>query len=709
MLQHHGQPCSCGDHHSHDDQHHSLEEECRKLSTLLFNEETRQEIEQIILDVLIPNLVSCSEFDNIEKLVDALLQNPSLFLIIYQFCFEIFAPVVHFSISLRKIGTNPELLNKVLKLISLICEHSSPKEIHSLLMESITSNMVEVELNTSDVSQNALLDIHNYGLDPQNRQLLDHQLLLLQYFFNNLSRFTENEKRWQFIKFIDVVLSRACSIRVECIQNEAFGMEEQMSQELQRKQKSDRLFLEYSSTLIDSVFTLSKYLFHNVNYESFSNKIYLRRESDCIMQACFSFLAKIYSNDQLIDVCSNNGQIDTIMKTISSCKKTLNEILEYFTRFKTWSEANKASQEDHSESDDDEISHHEDDNEDLKNFIPWDPRGIAIFLYLLFVKKLERKYYGILISSDLYLFIMTKYYVELMLQSGIASFGRTGLYILQYLFEHHVKKKGSLFMKDHVHEYDMASYFDLSQSLVSFITMCPDNKLRTFAYNIFQSFISRFEDEDRFNLLYHILNKCPYPYMVAVVLDRMKEEIILEYNALFQLIGTENLERVKQQNTYKPSQPPKLEEVNEFLKKKSENNTENYFSQFVPTNAPKLNYDQKIMNLIRLHAKDSKAFLVPHKVPNLIIELLEKYVEKPFEGDNIQVILRALNLYYFLLLRDGEPNVTGIMDTEIVSKMEDKILRKLREKKQALEILIKEQDEAPNKIWRMMTLIMKIF
>nr|CAG4708803.1 unnamed protein product [Naegleria fowleri] len=565
-------------------------------------------------------------------------------------------------------------------------------------MESLTTNIVEVELKTSDGSQNALLDIHNYGLDQQNKKSLEHQIFLLSHFFNNLSRFPENDKRWQFIKYLDIILSRACGIRVESIQNEAFGIEEEMSQEVQRKLKSDRLFLEYSSTLIDSIFSFSDYLFRNVNYESFLKKIYLRRESDCIMQSCFSILAKIYSNDQLIDVCSNNGQIDKIMKTITSCKKNLNEILEYFTRFKKWSEANKESQDEHSEhseNEDEEMGHHEDDKEELKNFIPWEPRGIAVFLYLLFVKKLERKYYGIFILSDLYLFVMSKYYVELMLQSGIASFGRIGLYILRYLFENHVKKKGSLHIKDHVHEYDIASYFDLPQSLVSFMTMRPDNKLRTFAYNIFQDFITRFEDEDRFNLLYHMLNKCPYPYMVAIILDRMKEEIILEYNAMFQLIGKESLERVKQQNAYKPSQPPKLEEVNEFLKNKTTTNSESYFSQFVPNNAPKLSYDQKTINIIRLHAKDSKAFLVPHKIPNLIIELLEKYVEKPFEGDNIQVILRALNLYYFLLLRDGEPNVTGIMDTEIVSKMEDKILRKLSEKKQEFENLIKEQVKLP--------------
>ncbi|EFC46204.1 predicted protein [Naegleria gruberi] len=689
--------CSSSDHSSCDHHHHGHQQDlvseeyahiCHKLQTILFNEETRKEIESLVQDNLIPNIVSLNIQPSV-WMIKSLLQNPSLPLILYDLCFEVFNPSVSLTLFMRQQKLDEEL-QVVIEFVEAIYNHSSPKEVQSLLSEALTANTVNIR-RVNDFHQ---IDILNFGpADFNNQAILDHNLFLLKLLFENLSRLPETEKRWFFFKVLDYTFSNVCSTRVETIQNEAYGDEEMMKSEADKKMALDRNFLGYSTCLVDCLLSACSSIFEKKSSDSISQKIHLKRESDCFLQICFTILAKIYSNENLVQICTENGTLLKVMQSITACKRTFNDIVEYSKRFKAWSDVNNSKDDQIDEEDEDEEMSEDDEEEDIKNFVFWDNRGLGIFIYLLLDKAIERKHYSLFILSDLYIFIMCKYYTEIMLQSGMAGFATAALSILRKLFENNIKKKGSLVIKLGVPEYDLASYFDLAQSLISFMTVCPNNNLRTMAYKVFQDFITRFNDEDRFNILYHIMNKCPYPYLVAIILDRLKEEIILEYNAVFQRIDKKKIETLRELNEYNPIEPPKLEEVNEFLKNnKANSETQNYFSKFAPNTAPKINYDSETVRDIRLFAKDSKAFLVPHKIPNLIIELLEKYVEDPFDSDNIQVILRALNLYYFLLLRDSEPNVTGVLDSEIVSKMEEKVLNKLNSACEKLTKVIQEHN-----------------
>lgn len=208
---------------------------------------------------------------------------------------------------------------------------------------------------------------------------------------------------------------------------------------------------------------------------------------------------------------------------------------------------------------------------------------------------------------------------------------------------------------------DIEIYFAFSQALINFMASCPDDAERSDAYHILNSYISKFFDDGRFAILANTLKTCPYPTLLGLVLHRLKEEIRMEYDSFLSKINRQ----LNPTAPYKPLLPPHLQEHS------NSDTTTTSVPIVTPAHPPLVTMDAETLRQLRIMAKNSH--LLTNRSIELLLEVLPKYVDEP-DMDTADVLLHGLNLYYFLLLRDSQANVTQIMQKEMQSKFKDSIL-----------------------------------
>lgn len=104
--------------------------------------------------------------------------------------------------------------------------------------------------------------------------------------------------------------------------------------------------------------------------------------------------------------------------------------------------------------------------------------------------------------------------------------------------------------------------------------------------------------------------------------------------------------------------------------------------------------DKETVEQLRLMSKQS--MLLNDKIIKLLIDVLKKYEYPSLE--NSGVLLHGLNLYYYLLLRDVQPNITGIASKQLLKEFKDGIVDPLLKNTKTIlqrfdEIQKEEEDE----------------
>jgi hypothetical protein len=287
-----------------------------------------------------------------------------------------------------------------------------------------------------------------------------------------------------------------------------------------------------------------------------------------------------------------------------------------------------------------------------------------------------------------YLFQKCQPYIESMLQSSIPSLSITSKSLCKYFFNTLRNYSLEMNLEQRTNLADVEKYFNFMQSFINFMAACPDNKERTDAFNLLNEFISKFQDDARYELLVHTLRTCPYPSLLGLMMHRLKEEIRLEYDSMLNEINR----GINLNNPYKPEQPLPVDEANKIL------HSNPVSSDQVPAQPPMVEMDNETIRMLRLMGKNSRAFLQKDKVLNLLLEVLPKYVRDP-DVDSLDVVLHGLNLIYFLLLRDAKANISGIMDGEMSLNIQSKIIEPLKDTVQiAQEKLEKEINKSQDKM-----------
>jgi hypothetical protein len=210
----------------------------------------------------------------------------------------------------------------------------------------------------------------------------------------------------------------------------------------------------------------------------------------------------------------------------------------------------------------------------------------------------------------------------------------------------------------------MTVYFDFVQALVNFVASCPDDAERTDGFSVLQLFIDKFDDDGRFEILRRTITACPFRSIAGLLLHRLKEEIRLEYDSLLKRINA----KINPNSPYQPLKAPPIEQANENF-------------QVLDSLPPSVTMDTETIRLLKVYAKESPSFLQKKKSLELLFEVLEKNLwqdSEPISEEDVDLILYGLNLYYFLLLRDNKPNITGVMDDDFTEKMQDKIITPIR-------------------------------
>ncbi|KAL9647626.1 hypothetical protein ABK040_015117 [Willaertia magna] len=397
-------------------------------------ESNSEEIDKLIHEEVIPNLVSITS--NTQQLLSSLLLHPSLPSMLDQYSFDLFHPLINILYQ----STNNEIIKLSKDLIIKLCSFASSKEIHSLLSEALTTKFIKVNkiANNNEITtnnNNTLLDLNFYEI-VNNNELLT-QLFLFQQFVNNLKRFPANDKRWHFLATLTRIGIQGFGMQIHQV-DESHHDPEVMQYALERKIKSDRLFKECIKVFSNELFELSE-LISNINE---MNKQIKQREINCILQFYFAMLAKIFSNQQLIELFDE--EVNNIMKGIAKCKQTFNDLLEYFERYEKWNKKkNEHVNDEHNDDENmEELEEMEEEDEieedEKKNFIHWDYYGIGIFIYLILIKGIEKSKYNIFILSDHYIFLLSKTYIESMLHSGIPSISVIGLKLLKFIFTKYI-------------------------------------------------------------------------------------------------------------------------------------------------------------------------------------------------------------------------------------------------------------------------------
>jgi hypothetical protein len=345
--------------------------------------------------------------------------------------------------------------------------------------------------------------------------------------------------------------------------------------------------------------------------------------------------------------------------------------------------------------------------EELENFVQWDMHGVGLFSYLVMM-GVERGQYSTNVLNPLYLFNANRIYLQTMLLSPIPSYARVAKDFSRQLLEN-IREKIKLAPENMQEEIERSMigkklitsrfddvkskfssntthttvYFEYIQSLVNFVASCPDDAERSDGFSILQLLIDKFDDDGRFEILRRTIAVCPFRSIAGLLLLRLKDEIRLEYDSVLKRINAKVL------NEYQPLRPLPIEQANVQFQ----------VPEILP---PSVTMDKDTIRLLQLYAKESPLFLQKGKSIELLLELLEKnmwHADEPIADEDVDLIMYGLNLYYFLLLRDNQPNITGVMDSSFRDKMETKVLAPLQESMDTfLEELNVEQSQSGDDI-----------
>lgn len=385
-----------------------------------------------------------------------------------------------------------------------------------------------------------------------------------------------------------------------------------------------------------------------IDFLSFFTTFQDYKEKILILQCCFQILSKIYSLNELMDL----QYIKIIIQFIINCQIPLKYILLYYNRFEDWQRKKKELELEELSSDE------EKEKEEIDSFVPWNFIGIGIFIYLVFIKKIEIESFQFHVYSNAFLFILFRPYIQTLLSSNLNLMGKD--------IARDVLKKinnGSIQNIDH----SIHLYFDFIQILINFMVTVPNDKERTDAFNILNEFFSKFENSSRYELLKHTLKTCPFESFTGLMLHKMKEEIRTEYDAYLIKLS----HKINPNSPYQPIQPNQKENEKSLT-------------------PPLVSMEKETILQLNLMSKNS--FFLRKESLFLVFETIKRFFEP--NVNSADLLLEAFNLIYWIILRDFNANVTGIRDKDIIKELKDVIIIPLQSKiEESLKSIDKVLDE----------------
>lgn len=381
---------------------------------------------------------------------------------------------------------------------------------------------------------------------------------------------------------------------------------------------------EYKQESINSEMTFKRFLIPLIDFISSFTVFQDDKEKILILQACFQILAKIYSLSELLEV----QYLRILIQLIINCQMPLKYIFLYSQRFEDWQRQKKELALEEMSSED------EKEKEEIDSFIPWNFIGIGVFIYLVFIKKIEIESFQFHIFSNGYLFILFRPYIQTLLTSHLTLMGKD--------IARKVLKKISTGSIQNI-DKTVHLYFDFIQILINFMVTTPQDKERTDAFNILNDLFSKFENSSRYELLSHTLKTCPFESFTGLMLHKMKEEIRSEYDAYLIKIN-------HQINPKAPYEP----------------NNEN--------RPPLVTMDKE--TIIQLNLMSKNSFFLRKESLLLVFETIKRFGEPSV--NTADLLLEAFNLIYWILLRDFNANVTGIRNKEILKELSENIIKPLQ-------------------------------
>jgi len=514
-------------------------------------------------------------------------------------------------------------------------------------------------------------------------------------------------KKWSyFASAFPIILTRTRSI-VKLLNT----TQQQQQQQSSQQQPNSLAALEAEKRLMDAEFAL--YAEHLVNFiEPFATRSSKQstttanttsttltgREHRWILRYCFHLLSKIYSSIdlitkfepilvphlvQIIATCARNTSTSSsASSSTSSSSISCMNILAYPILYSNWGELKaRLDIEMMDLEDNDDAEYDSKQVDEINNFVQWDYLGIGCLVYLLCVKKIENWFLGPKSLSHVFLFKMCKPFIEKLVECGIPSLCLLGKslakYMLKFIPNYGFAMKIIKGSEETTTGGDLHEYFAFAQALINFMASCPDDKERSDAYNMLNDYISKFTDEGRFELLATCLKMCPYASLFGLIVHRLKEEIRLEYDSYLTRINR----LLNPAKPYNPLQPPTVQQQV----------APSPTSVVIP---PMVQMDKETITQLKLMSNSS--FFLNGKTLELLLEILPRFVDEP-ALDTADAILHSLNLYYFLLLRDNEANVTGIMNQKLLKQFKVKIFEPLNEK---LTVYLKKIDRAEVEVTR---------
>jgi len=183
--------------------------------------------------------------------------------------------------------------------------------------------------------------------------------------------------------------------------------------------------------------------------------------------------------------------------------------------------------------------------------LPWSRHGIALLVHFLLFNKINKESLVIFpqILSQQEYFRLLFPNVSPLLKDGAVENCFKGIEILEWLMKvtpissnlnggylswkmkerNDVEGQKNAPEKRHFTDSSIIDVFDhclLLQQLVGFLAVCPDTQMRTRARKVTDFFIDLFRLNDRFFLLSHIVQDCPYSTVKSLFLDRVKKEVM---------------------------------------------------------------------------------------------------------------------------------------------------------------------------------------
>ncbi|KAL0485145.1 hypothetical protein AKO1_004335 [Acrasis kona] len=559
-------------------------------------------------------------------------------------------------------------------LLELLSQIASPREVYSVIMEHFSLGC------TSKLLDSLMLDRTNdYAHDID---MLDNCLLILVHLLNTVLLRTTS-KRDTFVKNIFVTITEVLSLQVISPTMSELNDPERLEEINKQRDLSERRYSKFCQSIILITSTISK-SFNNKSLLDIQLESKTFREHHLVLYMCFNNLAKIFSSDELIQKLSSEA-ID-FMKVISNCNCPYLYLMGYAQReLMTRDLKNKSIQEEMElfgeliDSDDEEG--HDEKELNINHL------GLAIFSHLVNIGVESERYDHTCALDPVHNLLLNRTYICNMLQSPIPCYSKIAkdqLYILldrvpsgSMILQSENKQKDFLVSTsknesgvktrldeirgkvDHLFKINvLVDHFNLAQSLLNFVASCPDDTQRNDAFNVMNMYIDKFNDDGRFEILRNVIITCPFKSITGLLVLRLKDELRLEYDSVLNYIKNK---KINVERPYQPGQP----------------------NSVIPSErvVPQVQMDAKTVSQIKIHVQDSKAFLQKGRCCSFVLEVILKNlwtVSEPVSEEDVDLIMHCLNVIYFLLLRDGHVNATGVMESSFLDNLKNKVLTPIR-------------------------------